>query len=99
LNIAMRREERKSVSRPAKIELDEGQVLPCRIADTSRGGALLLIENSEWLPKSFIIHDTFAGTRRRVRIRWTSPNRAGVQYIDADATASKARSVGFGKRV
>jgi hypothetical protein len=96
----MRREERKPVSRPAKIELGEGQILTCRIADTSRGGALLLIENSEWLPKSFIIHDTFSGTRRRVRVRWTSPNRAGVQYVDAALAATTApRSVGFGKRV
>ncbi|MBS0253006.1 MAG: PilZ domain-containing protein [Proteobacteria bacterium] len=95
----MRREERKPVSRPAKIELGEGQVLSCRIADTSRGGALLLIENAEWLPKSFVINDTFSGTRRRVRVRWTSPNRVGVQYVDAGAAPMAHRSVGFGKRV
>lgn len=96
----MRREERKPVSRPAKIELGEGQVLSCRIADTSRGGALLLVENSEWLPKSFVINDTFSGTRRRVRVKWTSPNRVGVQYVDAATAAPTAnRSVGFGKRI
>jgi hypothetical protein len=96
----MRKEERKPVSRPAKIELGEGQVLTCRIADTSRGGALLLVENSEWLPKSFVIHDTFSGSRRRVRVKWTSPNRAGVQYVDADIDVPAARrSAGFGKRI
>lgn len=96
----MRKEERQPVSRPARIELGEGRSLACRIADTSRGGALLVVPDSEWLPKSFIVYDTFSDTRRMVQVRWTSPNRVGVRYIDAGGTVPAARKpTGFGKRV
>ncbi|RUO98606.1 PilZ domain-containing protein [Hyphomicrobium sp.] len=100
----MRKEERQPVSRPARIELDDGKSLACRIADVSSGGALLLVPDSEWLPKTFILHETFTNTRRRVQVRWTSPNRVGVRYIDPPPSArpsqaSPARKPGgFGKR-
>jgi hypothetical protein len=59
----MRREERQNVSRPARIELGDGKVLTCRIADVSTAGALLLIQDGEWLPKVFELVDTLANTR------------------------------------
>src|SRR5690242_8858357 len=104
----MRREERQPVSRPARIELDEGKSLACRIADISSGGALLIVPDSEWLPKSFIVHETFSNTRRRVQVMWTSPNRVGVRYVDSapaagttarPATSAVRKPTGFGKRV
>lgn len=91
----MRRELRRNVSRPARIDLGNGRILPCRIGDISRNGALLVIPDSEWLPKEFILIDTFAGTERWVRIAWTSPNKAGVKYLDS---GPRERSKGFGKR-
>lgn len=93
----MRREERQRVSRPARIELDNGSIVLCRIANVSRGGALLLVPDSEWLPKTFHLTDTFSNIRREVRIVWTSPNCAGLRYIDARAAPQK-RQIGFGKR-
>ncbi|HML28863.1 MAG TPA: PilZ domain-containing protein [Hyphomicrobium sp.] len=96
----MRKEERQPVSRPARIELGEGRSIACRIADTSRGGALLLVPDSEWLPKSFALYDTFSDTRRLVQVMWTSPYRSGVRYIDPARTVSAVRKpTGFGKRV
>lgn len=95
----MRKEERKPVSRAARIELDSGRSLPCRITDVSSGGALLTVPDSEWLPKTFVIHDTFSDTRRQVQVMWTSPDRAGVRYIDRKVAAPAARkTAGFGKR-
>jgi hypothetical protein len=96
----MRKEERKPVSRPARLELGEGKVVPCRIADLSSGGALLMVSDSEWLPKTFILYDTFSDTRRQVQLMWTSPNRAGVRYLDRNPVAPAGRKPtgGFGKR-
>lgn len=96
-----RRDERQQVNRPARIELSDGTVLQCRIANVSRGGALLLIPDSEALPSVFHVVDTFLDARREVRKVWTGPNRVGVQYIDGDAASfgSPVRShVTFGKR-
>jgi hypothetical protein len=94
----MRKEERQQARRPARIELGNGQTQTCRIANVSRGGALLLIPDSEWLPKEFKLVDTFTGTRREVRVVWTASNRAGVQYVSGSAAPAKRQS-GFGKRV
>ncbi|AGK57793.1 hypothetical protein HYPDE_30593 [Hyphomicrobium denitrificans 1NES1] len=94
----MRREERQGVSRPARIELGDGKKLTCRIADVSSGGALLLVQDGEWLPKVFELVDTFANTRRTVRVVWASTSRLGVRFVSGRATQPKKPS-GFGRRV
>jgi hypothetical protein len=91
----MRREERQNVSRPARIELGDGKVLTCRIADVSTAGALLLIQDGEWLPKVFELVDTFANTRRAVRVVWASSNRLGVRFVGG----REKRPTGFGRRI
>jgi hypothetical protein len=96
-----RREERQSVSRPARIELGDGSVFQCRIANVSRGGALLLVPESELLPAIFHVVDLFSDTRREVRNVWISPGRVGVSYIDiGDGHFGKPvrKQLGFGKR-
>jgi len=96
----MRKQDRQPVSRPAQIELGDGKWLSCRVADVSEGGSLLIVPDSEWLPKSFVLHDTFLNTRRQVQVMWTSPNRAGVRYIGGAPIVPTARKpAGFGKRV
>ena len=93
----MRRDERQSVSRPARIDLGDGNLLPCRIADVSAGGALLFITNGEWLPKTFVLIDTFNNTRREVRVVWTADNRVGVRFLDGRGSGPK-KPAGFGQR-
>jgi PilZ domain len=93
----MRKETRQPVSRPGRIETEDGNTLPCRIADISKGGALLLIPDGEWLPKQFVLVDVFQGTRRQVRVRWAAPDKVGVAFIGDDAPARK-KPTGFGKR-
>lgn len=93
----MRRETRQPVSRPGRIETDEGKTFLCRIADLSTGGALLLISNGEWLPKQFALVDIFHNTKRQARIKWVSPDRIGVAFVDGGPPKPKKPS-GFGKR-
>jgi len=90
----MRRQERQNVSRPARIDFGNGNVLACRIADISAGGALLLVENTEWMPKTFVLIDAFAKTRREVRVAWTSANRVGVRFVGGGGM----KPMGFGRR-
>jgi hypothetical protein len=95
--IKMRREERQRVSRPARVELGDGKTLTCRIADVSRGGALLLIQDGDWLPDVFELFDTFGNVRRDVRVVWTASNRVGVRFLSAGPSRSK-KPTGFGRR-
>ena len=55
----------------------------------------MLVEHSEWLPKTFLLIDKFTGNARQVRLAWTGSNRAGVRYLDAGARAAPN---GFGRR-
>ena len=93
----MRRENRQVVSRPARVELGEGNVIQCRIANLSPGGAMLIMPNSEWLPQTFLLVDTFSNIRREVRLMWTAPDRAGVRFI-AGGIAPTVKRNEFGKR-
>lgn len=93
----MRRETRQPVSRPGRIELASGTTFSCRIADLSSGGALLILSNGEWLPKQFVLVDTFDGTKREVQIVWTAPDRLGVRFLGDNRPMAK-KSTGFGKR-
>jgi PilZ domain-containing protein len=96
-----RRDDRQAVNRPARIELEGGKTYPCRIADISRGGALLLIPDSDSLPAVFQILDLHENTKREVRKVWTRPNRAGVAYTDSEDQkfGNPVRSpITFGKR-
>ena len=77
------------MGRPARVELGNGLIQTCRIANVSRGGALLIVPDSQWLPKDLNLIDAFKGTRRRVRVVWTAPNRAGVQYVGGRMTPAK----------
>jgi hypothetical protein len=93
----MRRETRQPVSRPGRLELGNGKTVSCRIADLSRGGALLLVPDGEWLPQAFALVDIFQNTKREVRVVWTAPNKIGVKFIGDDTPAVK-KPTGFGKR-
>ncbi len=93
----MRKQTRTPVSRPARIELEDGKSISCRIADVSTRGALLIVSDAEWLPKHFMLADIFRGIRRQVRIVWTSPHRAGIEFLDDDPSPPK-KPTGFGKR-
>jgi hypothetical protein len=93
----MRKWDRQKVGRPARVELGNGLTQTCLIANVSRGGALLIVPDSEWLPKDLNLIDAFKGTRRQVHVVWTAPNRAGVQYVGGRIAPAKKRT-GFGKR-
>lgn len=97
----MRKHERQQVSRPARIEIPDGEALQCRIGNISPGGALLLLQEVDELPNVFHLLDLTSDVRRKVRKVWTGPNRAGVEYIDGE-TAAFARpriQQTFGKRI
>ena len=92
----MRKEPRQPVARTARIKLDGNRVLTCRISNLSSSGALLVIEDTEWLPKTFDLFDVFAGTTRQVRLAWRKPGCVGVRFLDDPPP--KAKPKGFGKR-
>ncbi|MBS0249433.1 MAG: PilZ domain-containing protein [Proteobacteria bacterium] len=96
-----RQSERQTVSHPARIELEDGNIFSARIANVSQGGALLIFSDGEALPNIFHVVDLTSDERREVRKAWTAPNRVGVQYIDDEAghfgRAVRTRST-FGKR-
>ena len=94
-----RREPRQEVSRPARIEIGDGRIVMCRIANIARRGALLLVDESEWLPKFFELFDKFSGSRWEAQVMWTSQNRAGVRFLSGVRAATEKKTVGFGKRV
>ena len=91
----MRKEQRKSVGRSARIELDDKRRLHCLIANISTGGALLLVRDSEYLPKTFLLIDVFTEMSRRVAIVWTGSHRAGVRFLD---TSPNLDHLEFGRR-
>lgn len=91
----MRRERRDPVNRSARIDLGGNQTLTCRILNLSRGGALLLVPNSEWLPKTCSLIDVFTGTTRQIAVVWRGANCAGVRFLDAPATMKPKQ---FGRR-
>jgi hypothetical protein len=93
-----RQDERKPVSRSAKIKLGDGKTMPCRISDISRGGAKLTVEHTEWLPHVFELHDTFAGTDCLVKIMWRSETSVGVRFVERAPTVAQRKQVGFGRR-
>ena len=94
----MRTEKRQQVGRPARIEVEGGNIIACRIANLSPGGALLLVSESEWLPPVFDLVDVFANSRRTVRVAWAFSARAGVRFLTV-GLAPNRKSGTFGKRV
>jgi hypothetical protein len=89
------RDRREIVSRPARAELGVDRFLSCRIANLSRGGALILIANADWLPREFELMDIFLKTTRRVRVAWSGSTSAGVKFLDPPVKPARAA---FGRR-
>ncbi len=97
----MRRDERQSVNRAARIELADGKTFQCRIANVSRGGALLLVPDSETLPRFFHVVDLSLDEKREVRNVWAERGRVGVSYIDSGSAhfgRPVKKQATFGKR-
>jgi PilZ domain-containing protein len=93
----MRTEKRQQVGRPARIEIEGGNIIACRIANLSPGGALLLVSESEWLPPVFDLVDVFSDTRRTVRVAWAFSGRAGIRFLSGRKAPTR-KSGSFGKR-
>jgi PilZ domain-containing protein len=92
-----RKEPRQAVSRAAAI-LWANKRLPCRITNVSRGGAMLLVKNPDWLPRTFDVMDTFSGKKRRASVAWVEGNKIGVRFHAAADLVPDPIRLGFGKR-
>jgi len=92
-----RQEPRQSVSRAAII-LYASKRLPCRLADVSRTGAMLLVKNPEGLPKSFDVEDSFSGKRRRADLVWIDGKKIGIRFQSAAALVPDRIALTFGRR-
>jgi hypothetical protein len=93
-----RRSPRQPVDRPAKIYVGGSAPLPCRIRDTSDGGAKLHVFWKGWLPNTFDLADAFSTTRRTVRVVWVGVAGVGVRFLDEGRWPALPRTTGFGRR-
>jgi len=91
-----RKSPRQLVDRPAKILMPGGGDLPCRIENTSEGGAKLRLGWKVWPPNTFYLQDVFTGVRRGVQTVWTGLSGIGVRFRNAKPEAP--RQSGFGRR-
>jgi len=94
----MEREPRQHVSRPATIVLGKNRTLPCRIANVSRTGALVLISHSEWVPKTFELEDAFSGVRRQATVVWKGAKGIGVRFERGSELPLQRHATQFGRR-
>lgn len=82
----------------ARIEPGDGHSLSCWFSDLSRDGVRLRGDHSGRLSKTV---DTFAQTRRLVRVTWTGSNCVGVvtgRYTAVHKTSARAVTSGFYKQ-
>ncbi len=78
--------------------LGKNQRLPCKIANVSRTGAMVLLSHGEWLPKTFEIEDAFSGVRRRATVVWKGARSIGVRFENGLALAPQLHATNFGRR-
>jgi hypothetical protein len=90
----MRKEDRQCLARTGRIKLGQDRFLTCRISNLSSSGAMLVVDDAEWLPKTFALYDVFYRTTRMARIAWRTPGRVGVRFLD-DPPARKRRGFGI----
>ena len=93
-----RRHVRPSVDRVAKIFIADGEGLPCRIRDISKGGAKIRIAWTAWLPDTFDLQDSFTQARRQVRVVWREANYVGVCFTDEGQWPVPPQTKVFGRR-
>ncbi len=71
---------RYRTNRKAKIFLDSGEVIACRVRDVSPGGAGLEVDEP-LLPARFTISIEGTGSKRRCRLAWQKGDLLGVEFI------------------
>ena len=79
--VSTRKDERADLRKIAHIET----MTPCVVADISKSGARLIVDEAAQLPDKFVIvlrNDL----RRWCQVKWRKADRVGVQFI-ADARA------------
>lgn len=78
-----RQEERRPFSCSGWIETSiAADLIVCRIEDISKGGAKLLIFNSEPIPDLFTLRFSAAATNGRVcQVRWRRGNAIGIMFM------------------
>ncbi len=91
-----RRYPRRALDRPAKIFVPDGDVLPCRIRNVSRGGVKLSVGWKGWLPAGFYLQDAFTGVRRAVQVVWRGISGIGVRFTRV--RVARTQETGFGHR-
>ena len=85
-----RRNGRKSVWYPGWIAVPDEPLRQCFIEDASDGGAKLIVQDAEDIPRHFkLLLSPTAGTHRECEVRWSKIGAIGVRYLN---TAKNARS-------
>ena len=81
--IERRTTARRSISRPAWIDSEDGHTrLPCRIVDISEGGARLVLPEARDLPGNFSLVLLQDGSdTKRCRMAWRSGETVGVEFL------------------
>ena len=88
------REPRRGEHAEAKIVFGPDGEMRCTICNISRGGAMLKLPYTEWLPLRFQLVDR-CGVRRHVVLAWQGSEYIGVRYSDL---APRRRGPQFGRR-
>jgi len=80
-----RRDLRKSLKYPAKIDLRDGNPpIPCLLIDVSESGAKVVVESTDDLPQSFtLLLAGENGRQRRCKLVWQEGQHFGVVFVKA----------------
>ena len=83
MTIRMRRESRQQIDRPAWISVgDDFPLRNCRLIDLSEGGARLVLEDADGLPKNFSLWlSRYGQPRYWCEVIWSCDNAIGVQFL------------------
>jgi hypothetical protein len=87
-----RKDHRKSLKYPARIDLGDGNPpVPCLLVDVSESGAKVMVESHDDLPECFtLLLAGEGGRQRRCKLVWQEGNHFGAIFVKAPAVRDDA---------
>lgn len=83
----LRKKPRRQLHYRARILLSKkGTPRPCSIEDISEGGARIILQKDEELPKRFLLLLTARGVARICREVWRDELTVGIEFLDSGRT-------------
>jgi len=87
-----RQGDRKFISYPGWIAIPDEPLRQCFIEDASDGGAKLIVQDEQNIPRHFkLFLSPTARTHRQCEIRWRQSGSIGVRYLGTKVVAVAVR--------